>query len=243
MKKTKRDSTQTETGAAKGSPGRAERKLGKLKLDLNPGLRDRLFQQLDESNIPEDERLGYLCLLTGRAPQTVRRWIDKTKAGLPDLMSFAVLCVRFDTDANWLLGLTDVKYHLPKSGAAGEDDGKADERRTGWAEEFARQLSDKARGCQPFLMPGDEMEPRIQKGALVFIDPTVTMIQGNGIYALEYKERTTIRIVEDRIGEGLVLSCENKQYKDTVVKDPAAVKKLGLKVIGKAEFWVQMATA
>jgi hypothetical protein len=227
-------------GIIQAANKRAGRKVGKnFQLQLNPGLRDRLFKQMDESNIQEDERLGQLCLLTGRVPQTVKRWIDKKKPGLPDLMSFAVLCVRFQTDANWLLGLTDVKYPLP---AQQGETGKKSEGFE-WLDYITRQVAEKGAEGESFFMPGDEMEPRIKKGAPILVNTSIKEIEGNGVYVLEYQGATMVRTVETRIGEGLVLGCDNKQYKDTVLKDTATAKRLGLKVIGKAELWVQVASS
>jgi len=213
-----------------------------LALQLTPTLRDRLFAQMDEAGIPEHGRLAYLCMMTGRAAQTVRRWINKKKPGLPDLLSFAVLCIRFDTDANWFLGLSDMKYKLPRAsgGQQSLDPEGGEQQDLAWLDYIARQVAEKGAGYEVFYMPGDEMEPRIQQGAPILVRTSIDEIDGNGIYVLKYKGRTTVRVVENRIGEGLVLSCENKKYKDTVLKDLAHSKRLGLKVIGKAEFWVQL---
>jgi hypothetical protein len=55
-----------------------------------------------------------------------------------------------------------------------------------------------------------------------------------------------VRRVESRVGAGLVLKCEKSGYVDCVVKDDAAARRLGLRVIGKvrgavgvARFWRQ----
>ena len=87
---------------------------------LLPGLRDRLFREMDGAKIPKEGRLQYLCSMTGRKPQTVRRWIETDKPGLPDLESFAAICGAFDTDANWMLGLTNTRYALPREPERGE---------------------------------------------------------------------------------------------------------------------------
>jgi len=244
VKKTKDGRSSQATTKARSTSGGAKKIASKsLHLDINPGLRDRLVSQLDESGIPEEGRLSYLCAMTGRVPQTVRRWIEPEKPGLPDLQSFAVLCVRFDTDANWFLGLSDVKYRLPETGETKSSTGilnKPTTQNSGWLDYLSRQTTEKVAGCEVIYMPGDEMEPRIQKGAPIFVNKSIKTIEGNGIYVLEYQGRTVVRIVENRIGEGLVLSCENIKYKDTVLKDQDAVKKMGLTVIGKAEHWVQL---
>ena len=205
---------------------------------LIPALRTRLFALTDEANIAPEARVPYLSSLTGRAPQTVRRWLRNRGPGLPDLPSVVSLCIRFNIDANWLLGLTNIKFKLP----AADTDQKAPDRRA-WLDHIARQVAQKAPRCEVFYMPGDEMEPKIEEGAPILVDTSIREIDGNGIYLLEYERRTIVRTVENRIGEGFVLACENKKYQPTVIKGAAAAKKLGLTVIGKAEFWIQLTSA
>lgn len=207
---------------------------------LLPGLRDRLFQEMDGARIPKEGRLPYLCSMTGRRPQTARRWIDAERPGLPDLESFAVICGAFDTDANWMLGLTKSRYPLPR--ASGEVDGPPEppdqEASTKLIEYMTRQIAEHAPECETFYMPGDDMEPRIRNGAPILVDTRTHEIGGNGTYVLEYQRRTIVRNVETRIGEGLVLSCENPKYKQSVVKDAATAKRIGLKVIGRVRLGI-----
>ena len=87
-------------------------------------------------------------------------------------------------------------------------------------------------------MPGDDMEPRIKNGAPMLVDTRTKEIAGNGTYVLEYQRRTLVRNVESRIGEGLVLTCENPKYKQSVIKDAAAAKRMGLKVIGRVRLGI-----
>lgn len=211
-------------------------------LALSPGIRDRMFVQMNESGIPEERRLRYLCAITGCAPQTVRRWITSDKPGLPDLSSFATICLRFNTDANWFLGLTSTKYQLshdkdiePKlhSPPLARDD-------TEWIDYITHQAAERAGDCIVLYMPGDEMEPRIQEGAPLLVKSSIQKIEGNGIYVLIHQGRTLVRTIEHRIGEGIVIGCINKSYKDVVLKDEAAAKKFGVSVIGKVEYWVQL---
>jgi hypothetical protein len=202
---------------------------------LLPGLRERLFKEMDGAKIPRQGRLQYLCSMTGRKPQTARRWIETERPGLPDLESFAAICGAFDADANWMLGLTKLRYPLPRvqghEAAGGNAQGQ--ERNLKWIDYITRQLAEQAEGCVTFYMPGDDMEPRIPNGAPILVDTGTNEIVGNGTYLLEYQRRTMVRNVESRIGEGLVLSCENRKYKESAVKDAAAAKRLGLKVLGR----------
>jgi hypothetical protein len=158
-------------------------------------------------------------------------------------MSAVLLSIRFDIDANWLLGLTKLKLALPKAEVLGAMPGETQAAGADWLRSVAERLSQRAPGCMPFVMPGDEMEPRIQKGAPLLVNTSVTEIQGNGIYVLEYQGRALVRAVENRIPDGLVLSCENKAYKETVLKDAQTVRKLGIRVLGKAELWLQVISA
>lgn len=224
------------------TPAGGERRAAKpvrkgMGMALLPGLRDRLFKEMDGAKIPKEGRLQYLCSMTGRKPQTAKRWIETEKPGLPDLESFAAICGAFDTDANWMLGLTKARYPLPRAPEHGEATGseQAQERNLKWIDYIARQIAEHAQGCDTFYMPGDDMEPRIRNGAPILVDTGANEIVGNGTYVLEYQRRTMVRNVESRIGEGLVLSCENRKYKESVVKNAAVAKRMGLKVLGRVK--------
>ena len=215
-------------------------KSADMTMALLPGLRDRLFKEMEGAKIPKEGRLQYLCSMTGRKPQTARRWIETEKPGLPDLESFAAICGAFDTDANWMLGLTKTRYPLPR----GPDHGEATQspqdknEKLDWMDYVIRQVAEDADGCSTFYMPGDDMEPRIKNGAPMLVDTRTKEIAGNGTYVLEYQRRTLVRNVESRIGEGLVLTCENPKYKQSVIKDAAAAKRMGLKVIGRVRLGI-----
>src|SRR5213594_1265288 len=121
--------TERREPAKRGGRGRAattegtrkrQAKSAGMAIALLPGLRDRLFKEMDGAKIPKEGRLQYLCSVTGRKPQTARRWIETAKPGLPDLESFAAICGAFDTDANWMLGLSKTRYALPREPDHGE---------------------------------------------------------------------------------------------------------------------------
>lgn len=236
------------TKGGRGRPATTERastRVGKptrrgMAMTLLPGLRERLFKEMDGAKIPKEGRLQYLCSMTGRRPQTARRWIETEKPGLPDLESFASICGAFDTDANWMLGLTKTRYPLPRGPEHGEATQSAQDEnaKLGWMDYVIRQVAEDADGCSTFYMPGDDMEPRIKNGAPMLVDTRTKEIAGNGTYVLEYQRRTLVRNVESRIGEGLVLTCENPKYKQSVIKDAAAAKRMGLKVIGRVRLGI-----
>ena len=211
-----------------------------MAMALLPGLRERLFKEMDGAKIPKEGRLQYLCSMTGRRPQTARRWIETEEPGLPDLESFAAICGAFDTDANWMLGLTKTRYPLPRGPEHGEATQSAQDKnaKLDWMDYVIRQVAEDGDGCSTFYMPGDDMEPRIKNGAPMLVDTRTKEIAGNGTYVLEYQRRTLVRNVESRIGEGLVLTCENPKYKQSVIKDAAAAKRMGLKVIGRVRLGI-----
>ena len=216
---------------AEGAKKRAAKPAG-MAMVLLPGLRDRLFKEMDGAKIPKEGRLQYLCSMTGRKPQTVRRWIETDKPGLPDLESFAAICGAFDTDANWMLGLVETRYALPREPARSEPK----DQKSKWIGYVIQQLEDGGERFETFHMPGDDMEPRIKNGAPLLVDTRIREFAGNGTYVIEYRHRTLVRNVESRIGEGFILRCENPKYKESLIKDSGAAKHLGLRVIGRVRF-------
>jgi hypothetical protein len=232
MRKVKESTGLPKTaGRRAGSP---RMKVAPVETELNPGLRDRIIAELDGSSIAEDSRVAYLAELTGRAVQTARRWIASEKPGLPDLMSFALLCHKFNSDANWMLGLIKRRYPLPTSSVGSDPNSCGNTQNTpDWVERLQSQVEQMSDGYEIKSMIGDDMEPRIRNGASIWVDTATTEIQQNGIYLLEYQGRILVRQVEIRIGEGLLLTCANMRYKPTSLKDAAAAKKAGLKVLGR----------
>ena len=207
-------------------------------LVLTPAFRDRLIESLDQVGVPARGRMSYVAALTCRAVQTVSRWLDLERPGLPDIESCARLCEGLGRSSDWMLGLSELpsgagKVGLPLSAAE-----------VGWFSEAFGELQGACRTCEPLRMVGDEMAPLIQDGDLLFVDRAADQLMGNGIYALELGGRFRVRRVESRLGEGLVFKCERPGYADSIVKDAAAAKHMGLRVIGKvrgavcvARFW------
>ena len=76
-------------------------------LNLTPGFRDRLIESLNEVGVPARGRMAYVASLTGRAVQTVSRWLDPREPGLPDLESCARLCDGLGRTSDWMLGLAE----------------------------------------------------------------------------------------------------------------------------------------
>jgi hypothetical protein len=187
-----------------------------------------LISLLDGAGIPEHARIPYLSALSGRAVQTVSRWLNADPPGLPDLNSLIRLCVQLCCSADTLLGLT-----VPQPNAeVGTKMALAEP----VADAGLAALTDMAQGfpgCEPLRICGDEMAPRLRDGDLAFVDVGVDALAGNGIYVIEIDRRVVVRRFENRIGTGLVFRCENRSYLECVVKDSAAAQRLGLRVVGR----------
>lgn len=209
------------------SPARhaAERGRG-AELDLIPGVRDRLQARLAILGIPEDRAVSYVAMLTRRAVQSVRRWFDPNTPGLPDLESFARLCASLGCSADEMIGTTN-------------EAGIASRRARRFAEvgdcirAMAGALTQQQRLSVPMRVPGDEMAPHLLEGDLIFVDTGVDRLAGNGVYALECGGKLIIRRVEQRLGNGFVLKCDNQAYSDHEMKSAATARRLGVKVVGK----------
>ena len=197
----------------------------------NAGLRDRLIDRLDQAGIPPHARTAYLAALTDRAAQTVSRWLDRQQPGLPDLASCERLCRLLPCSADWMLGLS--AQCMPRGRRRAMSSLDNEPVLTGIAFDVLSTMTKAFAGCEPMRMSGDEMAPKIHDGDIVFVDRTAVDLSGNGIYAVEFDGRTMIRLVESRIGTGLVFRCENAAYEDCVVRDAAAARRMGLRVLGR----------
>lgn len=210
------------------SPGVAGSQLSSVQQPLpKTAFRQRLIARLDQAEVPAQKRMAYVAELTGRAVQTVSRWFDAGRPGLPDLESYARLCAGLHCNADWMLGLSATPGLATELHAG---DGNADAR---WMVEVLDELWGDFHDCEPMRMSGDEMAPRIRDGDHMFVSRDIGEVAGNGIYLIEWKGRLVVRHVENRIGRGVVLSCENLSYARCVVKDAAAARRMGLRVVGK----------
>lgn len=199
---------------------------------------------LDLSSVPQRGRIAIVAKITHRARQGVSRWFnpDRGSGALPDTLSIFLFAQAFQADANYLLGLTH-RRGVMLSTADRFDPGS----RTGITDagyvynlELAKEIGERFPGNGCVTMIGDEMEPMIRRGTKVWLDTGCTVIQGNGIYALEIDHRTIVRIVEARPGEGITLSCENQRYRDQVIPFGSDADGAGIKVKGKVVGWFQV---
>ena len=192
---------------------------------------------LDLSNVPDRGRIHVVAKITHRSPQAVSRWFKEDASGaLPDALSVFLFAQALQADANYLFGFTERRRVLAGPGTqAGQGAAYADE-----VAELAKEIGERFPANAAITMVGDEMEPTIKRGTKVWLDTGCTTIQGNGIYALEINGRAIVRIVEDRPGEGLTLSCENKRYREQVIPARADLARSGIKVLGKVVGWFQV---
>jgi hypothetical protein len=193
--------------------------------NLQPGFRNRLVEALDRVGVPAAARQAYVASLTSRAPQTVNRWFDRDRPGLPDLESFMRLCTGLRCSSDSLLDLR------PDAGEPGSPSSGIDE--TTWAREIFQSMRCECADCDVVRMRGDEMAPIIRDGDVMFVDRGLRRILGSGIYALELAERTVVRRVEAGLGAEVTLRCEQPGYREHVMADEAAAARMGLRVLGK----------
>ena len=197
---------------------------------------------LDLSSVPERGRIAIVAKITHRARQGVSRWFkqDGGSGALPDALSLYLFAQAFQADANYLLGLTDRRRVLSAPASASGQAGRGVPQGAGdQLMDLAREIGERFPASASITMVGDEMEPSIKRGTTVWLDDSSTTIQGNGMYALEINGRAIVRIVEDRPGEGVTLSCENKRYRDQVIPQ-ADLARSGIKVLGKVVGWFQV---
>ena len=202
-----------------------------LEIDIVPGVRQRLIAELDRLQVVPEQREHCLSNITGRALQTVARWIDNDKPGLPDLKSLAIVCLQFNIDANWILGLTAHRIPFPQeqmAPAVHEQLYRQDAVPLDWIGQILSQATPYSSSHRAGLMHGDDMAPLIQDGAVYFFDTSVNEIDINGVYVLAYQGKTLVRHVEIMVGEGLLLRCENPRYNTTLVKMSKATASLSI---------------
>ncbi len=196
-------------------------------LNLTPGFRDRLIESLNEVGVPARGRMAYVASLTDRAAQTVSRWLDPREPGLPDLESCVRLCEGLGRSSDWMLGFAnEARQADPARSAAWPAEIE-------WAREAFDALHQGSGAGVIIRMTGDEMAPLIRDGDLMFVDSRANQLVGNGIYALELDDRCMVRRVDSCLGAGLIFKCDNERYPERVVKDAAAARRMGLRVIGK----------
>ena len=244
--------------AANTTRGVNKRKAGEARVDepsagwdegrerdkLKERLSARMIEFLEMSNIPQRGRIAVVANVTHRRPQGVSKWF-KPAGALPDTMSIYLFAQTFQASTDYLFGLTPrMRVAQPNADPTATRPGAAGGEAKSDAEtllDIARVLSERMDGNACITMDGDEMEPTIRRNAPVWIDTTRSRIQGNGIYAIAFKGRTTVRAVEDRPGEGISLICDNKRYREQIIGAEGGLERKGIKVIGKVVGWLQTA--
>jgi phage repressor protein C with HTH and peptisase S24 domain len=121
------------------------------------------------------------------------------------------LALAFNIDPAYLMGLSKV----PRRGGVGtKRDEAAIKARENWLQSVDEEMSRRGAGAHALLMDSDAMEPTIGRGALVFVNPKATSASSSGLYAIESAGRITIRMLETRLGGGLVISCDTPRYSE-----------------------------
>lgn len=195
---------------------------------LVPDVRNRLQVRLVAMGVSPERIVSHVARLTSRAAQSVRRWFDSKTPGLPDLESFARLCAGLGCSADEIIGLPHAGQSVGRElrAAAVVADG---------IYALTDALTHRGGVGEPMRVPGDEMEPQLREGDLIFVDTAIDRPMGNGIYALEHDGRLLIRRLELRLGDRLVLKCDNRAYGDWELKAGAATRRSGLRILGKVQ--------
>lgn len=218
------------------TPRIPKKTVGTLDIDLVPGLRNRLIAEMGPDVPAGPASVHLLTELSGRTIQSALRWIADEKPGLPDLRSLAILCLQFGVDANWILGLTEQRLPFPFNNINNRLHRQAWPDRqlpVNWIGHVMTRVGLDYPGARVMIMRGDDMAPLIREGAPVFFDDAVSTIDLNGVYLLEYQGKTLVRHVEIRIGEGLLLRCENERYGSTIIANNDIGAAIDMVVLGK----------
>ena len=213
-------------GGLRARAGHIGREAAEVDLDLVPGVRDRLHARLVAMGIPATKEVSYVAGITQRAAQSVRRWFDAREPGLPDLESFARLCIGLGCSADEIIGALHREGHDPARCAHMVQMANC-------IRAITDSLTRRGELGIPVRVPGDEMAQRLKAGDIVFVKTAITRIEGNGIYAFTRDDELLIRRVEQRIDKSIVLQCDNKAYRDHEWKGAAAAARSGVKLLGK----------
>lgn len=193
-----------------------------LKEALQEGLPRRLvatirgLKDIRASDFDDQLVVDHLSVITGTSCQTAQRWVG---IGLPDLVSFAMICKQAGVDANWALGLAEQEPSPTEP--------------TNWLDQVCADLGQLAGDLTGKRVLGNEMEPEIRNGDWILINTADRTWGRSGTYLIKYKDVEALRVVETRIGTGYVLSCRNRSYGETVVDDEAHASRLGIEIVGR----------
>ena len=122
---------------------------------------------------------------------------------------------------------------VPRRGGAGtKRDEAAIKARENSLQSVDEEIGRRGAGAHALLMDSDEMDPTIGRGALVFVNPNATSASSSGLYAIESAGRITIRMVETRLGGGLVIGCDNPRYSERLkVAKASELKRHSVRIV------------
>lgn len=87
------------------------------------------------------------------------------------------------------------------------------------------------RGVTAMRVEGDDMDPFLRPGDLVFYDPRVNRVLVNGVYVLRLGNALVIRRIQRSILEGLRLLCDNERFGRETVSE-AELESGAIEVVG-----------
>ncbi|HQR19497.1 MAG TPA: S24 family peptidase [Burkholderiaceae bacterium] len=228
-------STKAKVGAAK--PRKARWNERRERQEFQAGFREKLLEVLAASSIPERGVGSFLSQVTHRSKQATTRWLQTGRAsGIPDVIALRQLSLAFNLDPAYLMGLS----RLPRrAGAWTKGNEAASKAWEDWQRKVDEALPRRPAGMEALIIEGDEMEPTIGAGALVFVNPQLTTVSSSGLYAIESAGRIAVRMIEARIGGGVVIRCDNPRYpKQLSVAKEADLKRHSTRIVGRVEGWL-----
>ncbi|MDQ5916334.1 MAG: hypothetical protein QG584_2228 [Pseudomonadota bacterium] len=87
------------------------------------------------------------------------------------------------------------------------------------------------RGVTAMRVSGDDMDPYLRPGDVVFYDPRVNRIHTNGVFVLRIHDAPVVRRVQRGTVDGLRLICDNERFGSETLSE-AAFESSGIEVVG-----------
>ncbi|MFC5302197.1 XRE family transcriptional regulator [Azospira restricta] len=87
------------------------------------------------------------------------------------------------------------------------------------------------RGVTAMRMASDDMDPYLRPGDVVFYDPRVNRLVGNGVYVLRVHGALVVRRIQRGTVDGLRLICDNNRFGSETLSEEALAAS-GIEVVG-----------
>ena len=206
--------------------------------EFQENLRLCLLALFARSNIPERGRGPWLASITHRSKQAAARWLKAgSEGGLPDVIALRQIALAFDADPAYLMGLTRFVGRARGVETAGAPALES------FLQELSEEFAKVSKRVQAWRVDGDEMEPRIQRGAVLFVDLDANTLSSSGLYAFDAAGAMKVRMVETKLGGGISLKCANPNYSELSLAKVSDLKRQRISVLGRVTGWIELRSA